>query len=67
MRNNNRNNKNEKSVRDDDDEASPAKVHVHIGSRLRRLFNEVVEEPIPDKFRQLLESLEQQEPKEPKT
>lgn len=63
----NRSNKNEKPVRDENSaESAPTKVHVHIGSRLRRLFNEVVEEPIPDKFRQLLEDLESKEPKEPK-
>lgn len=63
----NRSNKNEKPVRDESSaESAPAKVHVHIGSRLRRLFNEVVEEPIPDKFRQLLEDLERKEPRKPK-
>ena len=63
----NRSNKNEKPVREESSaEAAPTKVHVHIGSRLRRLFNEVVEEPIPDKFRQLLEDLEHKEPKKPK-
>lgn len=33
-------------------------VHAHIGSQLRQLFDEVVQEPIPDKFKRLLEDLE---------
>ena len=39
--------------------ASGAKdLHAHIGSRLRLMFDEVVQEPIPEKFKQLLEDLE---------
>lgn len=34
------------------------KVHLHIGSKLRLLFDEVVREPIPEKFKALLEDLE---------
>lgn len=30
----------------------------HIGHQLRSLYNEVVEEPIPDRFLKLLEELE---------
>lgn len=41
------------------------KVHEHIGSQLRRLFNGVVEEPIPDKLRSLLEELDQTDEKKP--
>lgn len=38
-------------------------LHTHIGDRLRRMFDQVVEEPIPDKLRVLLDSLEK--PPEP--
>lgn len=41
----------------------PRALQVHIGARLRRMFDEVVEEPIPDKLRVLLESLEQKSQK----
>jgi len=34
-------------------------LHAHIGSQLRQMFDEVVQEPIPDKLKQLLEDLEQ--------
>lgn len=37
---------------------SSTKVHLHIGSKLRLMFDEVVREPIPDKFKLLLEDLE---------
>ena len=40
-------------------QAAANKLHVHIGSRLRRLFNGVVEEQIPDRFRLLIEELDQ--------
>lgn len=37
-------------------------LHAHIGSKLRLMFDEVVQEPIPDKFKQLLEDLERSKP-----
>lgn len=33
-------------------------IQAHIGDRLRRMFDEVVEEPIPDKLKLLLDNLE---------
>lgn len=39
-------------------------MHEHIGSRLRAMFDEVVEEPVPDKLRHLLEELERKRPKD---
>lgn len=33
----------------------------HIGKRLRTMYDEVVSEPVPDKFLDLLESLERAE------
>ncbi len=38
-------------------------LHEHIGSRLKAMFDEVVEEPVPDKLRALLEELERKQPK----
>ncbi len=35
------------------------KVHEHIGSQLRRLFDGVVEEPIPNRFKALLDKLDE--------
>jgi hypothetical protein len=37
-------------------------IHAHIGGQLRQMFDEVVQEPIPDKLRRLLEDLEQSAP-----
>ena len=39
-------------------------LHEHIGGQLRAMFDEVVEAPVPDKFRELLEQLERKQPKE---
>lgn len=33
----------------------------HIGKRLRSMYDEVVREPVPDKFTSLLENLERAE------
>ena len=51
--------------------AAPAKtpkgkqfaVHEHIGAQLKAMFDEVLEEPVPDKLRELLEELERKQPK----
>lgn len=41
----------------------PEQLHEHIGRKLRTMFDDVVAEPIPDKFRELLEDLERKKPK----
>lgn len=33
-------------------------IHEHIGRQLRGIFDEVVTQPVPEKFRQLLDELE---------
>jgi hypothetical protein len=38
-------------------------VHEHIGRHLKTMFDEVLEEPIPDKLTELLEELERNQPK----
>jgi hypothetical protein len=35
-----------------------AQVSEHIGKELRAMFDDVVAEPVPDRFRQLLDELE---------
>ena len=37
----------------------PLPMHEHIGRGLRALFDEVVAQPVPDRFRELLEELAQ--------
>jgi hypothetical protein len=43
------------------DKASP--VHEHIGKQLRAMFDDVVGEPVPDRFRDLLDALEKKQAK----
>jgi hypothetical protein len=38
-------------------------LHEHIGSQLKAMFDEVVEEPVPEKLRKLLEELERKQQK----
>jgi hypothetical protein len=38
-------------------------MHEHVGGRLRALFDKLLEEPVPDRFRQLLEELERKQTK----
>jgi hypothetical protein len=38
-------------------------IHEHIGGQLKAMFDAVVEEPVPDKLRELLEELERKQPK----
>lgn len=38
-------------------------MHEHIGRQLKRMFDEVASEPVPDKLRELLEKLERKEKK----
>jgi hypothetical protein len=47
------------------DKAAPrrATVNEYIGRELRALFDGVVAEPVPDKFRELLEKLERKQTK----
>lgn len=42
--------------------ASPAEqVPDWLGSRLKRMFTDVMDEPVPDEFKQLLKQLEDKE------
>jgi hypothetical protein len=36
-------------------------MHEHIGRQLRGIFDEVVTQPVPDKFRKLLDELERKQ------
>jgi hypothetical protein len=36
-------------------------MHEHIGRQLRGIFDEVVTQPVPDKFRRLLDELERKQ------
>lgn len=36
-------------------------LQAHIGSQLRQMFDEVVQEPIPDRFQRLLADLDETE------
>jgi hypothetical protein len=38
-------------------------LHEHIGSQLKAMFDEVVEEPVPDKLRALMDELERKQSK----
>jgi hypothetical protein len=46
--------------------ASDFALHEHIGRQLRGIFDEVVTQPVPEKFRKLLDELERKQsgPKE---
>jgi hypothetical protein len=39
-------------------------IQKHIGRKLQATYNDLVNQPVPDKFRQLLDELEQQEKKQ---
>jgi hypothetical protein len=45
-------------------EGNPFPVHEHIGRQLKALFDEVTTQPIPDKFRDLLDKLDDKESKQ---
>ena len=36
-------------------------IHEHIGRQLRGIFDEVVTQPVPEKFRRLLDELERKQ------
>jgi Anti-sigma factor NepR len=36
-------------------------IHEHIGRQLRGIFDEVVTQPVPEKFRKLLDELERKQ------
>jgi hypothetical protein len=38
-------------------------LHEHIGRQLKATFDEVVSQPVPEKFRELLEQLERKQAK----
>jgi hypothetical protein len=40
-------------------------LQAHLGRQLRRLFNETAAEPVPDRFVDLLERLDNQSPRPP--
>ena len=39
-------------------------IQEHIGRGLRDMFEEVVDQPVPEKFRKLLEELARKQPKD---
>jgi hypothetical protein len=41
-------------------------LHEHIGRQLRGIFDEVVTQPVPEKFRKLLDELERKQGPKPK-
>jgi hypothetical protein len=43
----------------------PAELQGQIGQRLREAYNELISEPVPDRFIQLLQQLKQSEDKGP--
>ncbi|TBW40388.1 hypothetical protein EYW49_04175 [Siculibacillus lacustris] len=48
----------------DDDRPTPTlepKLQAHIGRQLRQLYDQMVSEPVPDRFKSLLEQLESRE------
>ena len=42
-------------------ESAPDQVPEWLGNRLRRMFNDVMDEPVPDEFKALLRQLEDKE------
>lgn len=42
-------------------EAVPEQVPEWLGNRLRRMFTDVMDEPVPDEFKALLKQLEDKE------
>jgi Anti-sigma factor NepR len=46
------------------DSDKAAKLSEHIGRELRSMFDGVVAEPVPDRFRELLEALEKKQAKD---
>jgi hypothetical protein len=42
-------------------EAIPEQVPEWLGNRLRRMFTDVMDEPVPDEFKALLKQLEDKE------
>jgi hypothetical protein len=47
----------------DSQQQAPFELQEHIGRQLKNLFDEVAEQPIPEKLRKLLEELERKGPK----
>jgi hypothetical protein len=39
-------------------------IQKHLGRKLQATYNDLVSQPVPDKFRQLLDELERQEKKQ---
>lgn len=57
----------EKQPEKDQPELEPSvdqKIQGHIGRKLRAVYDEMVQQPVPEKFRQLLEELERREKSE---
>ena len=38
-------------------------IQLHLGQKLKDTYDDLIKQPVPDKFRQLLEDLERQEKK----
>ena len=59
-----------RDVREPRDHEQPADpkldraIQARIGDQLRAMYTELLEQPVPDRFRDLLEQLERQESKE---
>lgn len=52
----------QKADKADAPDKAPAQISEHIGRELRSMFEDVVSEPVPERFRKLLEELEKKEP-----
>ena len=57
------NKKSENKERRPLDDDSAALVSTAIGQKLKRLYDDVAQEPVPDRFAELLKQLEAQEKK----
>lgn len=63
-------------IEEDKSEAAPASngdaraaavdqgIQLHLGQKLKDTYADLIKQPVPDKFRQLLEDLERQEKKQ---
>ncbi len=49
------------SKHDDPNASLSPRLQAHIGSKLKQFYDEIVAEPIPDRFKMLLDQLEQKE------
>jgi hypothetical protein len=54
----------DKGDKPDVPDKAAAQISEHIGRELRSMFDDVVSEPVPDRFQKLLEELEQKQSKD---